>query len=332
MFARLKNLAMGQIRKSEFFREFAARNYLRQLTLKELATRSAGSQESIIKMIVEGHKDLSGGCKDFCVYVHFDRDGIVDPHVFQSVFNYVAAGYSVIFVTNSDYFDNASISKLQPICHEIIHRENKGYDFGAWKLGISRIPDFQNVESLILTNDSIYGPIFPLRPIIDQMRGTGADFWGITESLEYRRHLQSYFLFFEKSVLRSLAFQRFWERFPYFKDKLCVVWNGEIGLSRSLQKAGFRMKALCPIEQLETPDLPLSGKHARIGPSGKPNPTRVFWRTLVTDFGNPFLKVDIVRDGIIDAQGEHGWRNLVASVSNYDVELIQCHSDRVRRL
>lgn len=320
---------MTPLRKSIRFREIAARNYLRMLTLQEHLARTVESQRDVIKRIVAGQQPITEA-SDLCVYAHFDRDGIVDPYVLQSVTAYSEAGYAVTFVTNSGKLDEYSISRLKPICHEIIVRENKGYDFGAWKTGISRIRDLRSANSIILTNDSIYGPFFPIRDTLRRMSEKRVDFWGITESREYIGHLQSYFLFFEKSVITSKAFKKFWEGYPYYQNKLCVIWNGEIKLSRSLQRAGFVMKALCPSGELEEPDPPASGKHVIIGPSGKTNPTRVYWITLIEKFEAPFLKVDIVRDGIIAAEGEYGWRKIIASVSDYDIEIVQNHFNRMR--
>jgi lipopolysaccharide biosynthesis protein len=49
------------------------------------------------------------------------------------------------------------------MCGLILRRKNVGYDFGGFKDAIARIPDLGRLDSLLLANDSVYGPFHPAR-------------------------------------------------------------------------------------------------------------------------------------------------------------------------
>jgi lipopolysaccharide biosynthesis protein len=58
---------------------------------------------------------------------------------------------------------------------------------------------------VLLVNDSIYGPLAPLEPILARIDLEAADLWGATESWQTRYHLQSFFLAAGRTVLTSPA-------------------------------------------------------------------------------------------------------------------------------
>jgi malate dehydrogenase (oxaloacetate-decarboxylating)(NADP+) len=82
-------------------------------------------------------------------------------------------------------------------------RENKGFDFGAWSQVMSEL-DFGKVDRLYWVNDSIYGPLNDesFNKLIDRVRNSKSDFIGLTFNKKYFFHLQSYFLVFNKKILK----------------------------------------------------------------------------------------------------------------------------------
>jgi hypothetical protein len=79
-------------------------------------------------------------------------------------------------------------------CCRYMLRRNIGRDFGSWAVGFSEFP-FQPDASgcsgggdcdvaVLLANDSVFGPFLPLAPAIFQFFSSGADLFGLTESLE----------------------------------------------------------------------------------------------------------------------------------------------------
>src|SRR5215212_6819303 len=96
------------------------------------------------------------------VYVHFDRHGIVHDYVHEQLRSLVAAGFRITFVSNAPKFSQKSVAEIAVFCRRIVWRRNTGYDFGAYKDGIKAIGDLDQVDRLLLMNDSVYGPFHPL--------------------------------------------------------------------------------------------------------------------------------------------------------------------------
>src|SRR5258706_15691942 len=95
-------------------------------------------------------------------------------------------------------------------------------------------------DELVLTNSSVFGPLFPLRESFDGMSGNPCDFWGMTGNHEIAWHLQSYFLVFRRNILHSPLFGQFWRTVLPRQDKKATIRNYEVGLTRFFEKYRFR--------------------------------------------------------------------------------------------
>ena len=147
-----------------------------------------------------------------CVFVHWDGGGEVRDHVLHQVTTLAEAGVSVVFVTNSGFLRPEATERLQRVCAGIIVRANVGYDFGAWREGFERLSlPRADTQMVIMANDSVYGPLWPLDELLATMDFNQADVWGCTESWQSRYHLQSYFMAFSPVVVASPAWRAFWD-------------------------------------------------------------------------------------------------------------------------
>lgn len=96
--------------------------------------------------------------------------------------------------------------------YEYLCRENKGYDFGAWKdyFEAENARIMQKYDEIILCNCSCYGPVFPLENVFSRMSGVKCDFWGLHRHPgipgKFPPHLQSYFLVLRRSLFSDSAF------------------------------------------------------------------------------------------------------------------------------
>ena len=100
------------------------------------------------------------------------------------------------------------LARVRPWCTELRLRENVGYDFAMWRdvilgLGLS------DVDELVLTNSSVFGPVRSLRSAFERMADVSCDFWGMSDSEQLGWHLQSYFLVFRRSALAHPSFLEF---------------------------------------------------------------------------------------------------------------------------
>lgn len=265
-----------------------------------------------------------------CIFAHYDKQDRVDDYVLYSLQKLKELGSDIIFVSTATMLDDDSITKLTPYCDQIVVRENLGYDFGSWKLGLEYVSDLSAYQRLILANDSVYGPLHDLHELFLDMSSQGAAVWGITDSYELKHHLQSYFLVFERAALENPAFAEFWQSLPFYRFKRSIIREGEIGLSTKLSRARLRMAAAYGYGVLRKDHSEVILETERRSTFAGPiSPTRSLWDLLVGDCGCPFLKVDVLRDNPESSPVVSGWPQILVSVSSYSPLLIDRHLARM---
>jgi len=297
------------------------------------------------------------------IFVHFDAGGALRPHVLQYLSALRATGLTVVFVTNSGRRLRAdAMAVLRTLCAGVIVRRNVGYDFGAMREGIERVglprPD---TEMVLLVNDSVYGPLQPLGPLLEQLDFGRADLWGMTESWQSRYHLQSYFMAFGRAALTSPAWAAFWRSVRPVSSKWWIILHYEIGLTQWFLRAGLQARALWRYQDLvhliPLPGVPKPAGDEEINDAAYPkllapmakarlaharllgealselsalNPTSDFWRQLLAT-GFPFLKRELLRKNPTFVKDVAEWRDVVRSVSTADLEVIERDLQRTMR-
>ena len=301
---------------------------LRLLIMTDAAARRLWPRKRKESTILEGNVARSSG-STLCIFAHYDRDGIIDDYVIHYLEALAKLGCETVFVSTAPGLDADRIQRIRPLTSRIILRQNRGYDFGSWRDALATCGELTRYDRLLIANDSVYGPIRDLGEVFETMKQRGALAWGITDSWRYVRHLQSYFLVFERPVLESEAFQGFWRDLPDHRFKHSVIVEGELGLSRRLARAGFELAAVCDYRALAQD---IDRRSAGTNWLGTPvNATHWGWKALVEKHGCPFIKVQLLRDnpkGIADI-GE--WEAVVGAVSDYDASLIRRHLERMTR-
>jgi hypothetical protein len=276
------------------------------------------------------------------VFVHFDKNGEVREYVLEYLRALIAAETSILFVSNSGKLSDTAIESLKPLCFGIIVRANIGYDFGAWREGLEYLSgSLDNLHWLALANDSLYGPLAPIGPILARMDFTNIDVWGFTDSEQVRWHLQSYFIAFSRRVLRSRAWHEFWRGIKPVKSKSWAIANGELRITEILQAAGFKCTALFPYQELTQhiepakrianrgadPYIRLRLRHRynltyAVEKGYALNPTADLWRQLLR-MGFPFLKRELLRLNPSGVPDSLDWQSEVAATSGADTRLIE---------
>ncbi len=256
-------------------------------------------------------KDL----KLICLFVHYNARGKVDQYVFTYLEHLSRTGFEIYFISNSpvkkEYRDRVTSSITN--C-KIFERENKGADFGAWKWAIEKKIIPGDFDYLLLTNDSIYGPLFPLGPVIESMVAKeDKDFWGLTDNHHAQWHIQSYFFLVTKKVFDSDAFRKIFRQDFSKSHKLEIIRKGEVQLTISLIEAGFKGDVYVPYTKLSPDTEPWAAK----------NPTHFFWDILIEKFQFPFVKKEIVLSNPELIQSVGNLFPLIRKYSTYPIENIQ---------
>ena len=269
-----------------------------------------------------------------CIFVQWDGGGDVREHVLHQIRSLAAAGVSVLFVTNAGRLRPAAMEAVKLICAGVIIRRNVGYDFGAWREGIEQaaLPR-PNTAMVLISNDSVYGPVRPLHDLLSRMDFTVADVWGCTESWQSRYHLQSYLMAFSPRVVASEAWRGFWADVRPTWAKVWLIRLYELGLTQQLLRAGFTCRAIWSYQDLVRdldqelltdfkeggPNLADAAVRARQhharwirghAVNRTPmNPTSDLWRQLLAS-GFPFIKRELLRENPTRVSDVEDWRDV----------------------
>ena len=178
------------------------------------------------------------------ILAQYDPQGGLPAHVRIHLEALRPCAARLVLVSNSPLSPDAR-SRAEAICDSVRERPNTGYDFAAWRDVLAE-EDMAAWDTVILTNSSIIGPLYPIAPIIEEMESRGVDFWGLVYTKERAGHLQSFFLGFARPLVTNHAWASFWEAVEDLPDKWEVIKRYEIGLTRHFRKEGFRFAAYMP--------------------------------------------------------------------------------------
>lgn len=273
------------------------------------------------------------------IFAHYDRDQLIDDHVIYLLKRLREHSAQLIFVSVSA--TKEQLSRLETLCDVAISRENIGYDFMSWKLGVNQIGDPSIFDEILFVNDSIYGPLHDLKNLFAKAAQLEGDFWGLTRSAEIKPHIQSFFFSFRRRLISNGVFERFWQQVVPLEDKWDIIHRYEIGMTEFIEKNG----GVCSqIFDLQTPtfwqclgavrtnggraDRSYRSNIKRYMRNKAVNPMHFYWHSVIKG-GVPFLKVELLRDNPckLPAPKIYDYLNQTA----YDRALIDNHLKRITR-
>ena len=245
------------------------------------------------------------------VYVYWDRAGKLRNYALYAIANLKEVSDSVLVVINGCLLneDRVKLEKMGVIPYV---RENKGYDFGAYRDAILRICEADKYDEILIMNSSVYGPLFPLSEVIGEMQSRHLDFWGITQWYKgnpWPDHLQSYFLFFNRRVVKSLEFKNFFKDLPEILTRSEAIEKGETRLTLFFKKAGFKYGSYISPEFFA---------------KRYPDPTIIYSDELVK-LRCPFIKRKVFTENtgdLIIPKDANSLLEVISKESNYDLSYI----------
>lgn len=246
-----------------------------------------------------------------CIFSHYDNDNYIDHYV-QFYLSKLSKYYDIVFVTTSEKVRDKELKKISPYCISYIVKPNEGYDFGAWKAGLDHLSSvLDDYESLLLCNDSVYGPMQDLGYIIDMMDSKKFDVWSMSDSYELGYHLQSYFIHLNRKAFTSKIFKDFWGNFKIYDDKKSLIRNCEVAYSAKL---------------ISSKELNV-GSYYSIHKKSYLNNLQYYWDFLLKD-KFPFLKIEVLRDNPLGLD-IHNYKSIVRKNTCYNPGIIEAHLKRV---
>jgi lipopolysaccharide biosynthesis protein len=271
------------------------------------------------------HNSLNRQSDKLCLFATYSFTGEIADYVLHYLSEIAGEGYNIVFVSTS-ILKATCIEKLEAVCQVVIERKNKGLDFASWQCGLGVCNWGIECREILLTNDSVFGPLYKLGPIFNTMNRR-FDIWGMTDNYEIDYHLQSYFLHFGEKAIKSEVWMNFWKNINPDLPKKEIIKQYEVGLSQIFTKAGFKMGAYAPI------DLVMKS----VGTTDKfLNSVIAFWQPLIEKFDFPFFKRELLINPTVNRLYWHkdiytntvGWRKVIEHQTNYDINLVDSFLDR----
>lgn len=210
----------------------------------------------------------------------FDPDGLVDEALLQLVRE--LGRHADVFVLHDGYLPPEELAKLRDLASGAWAIRHGAYDFGSYAMLATRLVGWEALaayDEVLLVNDSCY-LVRPLDEVLATMADRDCDWWGLQatkgiaatrdapsnaftqpipmdvvreellarfeEDEVYDFLLGSYFLALRRPVLDDPAFRSFLASVRPQDDKLRVVLDYEVGLTRLLIGQGHRFDTFVP--------------------------------------------------------------------------------------
>lgn len=157
------------------------------------------------------HSSASPGGAKWALYFVYAPDGHLLPGHHFTLIQLRKQGFSICVVIATA--DPACVpEQLATLADLVIWKALHGYDFSAYKLGLSALARRTPGATVLVMNDSIAGPVTDLNPFVQQARW---DLTGFSASGKIENHVQSYaFVLRDLTAARLRAFR--WVLFPWF--------------------------------------------------------------------------------------------------------------------
>ena len=246
------------------------------------------------------------------VIAHYHAEGRLPRHLLALVSALADRVGRIVFVSTG--LSDAAMAELEPLA-TVIRRENVGYDFWSYKLGIDALGDRSGLQRLVLVNSSFIG-VDPDKVCTAMLPApAGNALRGLSLSQEHGRHVQSYCLSFEgRELIGSARFAEWWQTMTPISDREQVIARYERGMSAWFADAGVPLKAafvpdrndllvaLCRAignssfdgRTFLKPDHASDRVRLDLDMARKLNPCHYLWDRLYDRFG--ILKIELLRD------------------------------------
>lgn len=248
-----------------------------------------------------------------CLFAHYDPQRRIGPHVLHYLAQLHQSGFTTyLALSGMDWIsplDNAALSQIGVIPRL---RGNRGLDFGAWQ-DLMRDGCADGADVILLANDSVFGPLAPLAPIIEDMQARDVDLWGMVESQEAGWHLQSWFLCFTAAAFASPAVARVLRQPFHEMSKPEIVLHGELGLGAAVRAGGLSWDACWrqPTRRLR-----------RLVPG---NAMHLDYLSVLRSGRVPFIKIELLRDNPVRIPWIAAWRRQAGTSSIFPLAWVDEH-------
>lgn len=238
-------------------REKKVQSYIKNRLIK--ANQRIISPQRLLKKIKRSQErryNNYNNPKRALVYVIYSEKGYIAKYKVHFLDMLSKIVENIIIVVNG-YIEKQDIIDLEKY-GEVEVRDNIGYDVAGFRHGILKLAekDLSQYDELILVNDTNIGPFEDLENIFTSMAKKKLDFWGITYGEEQEdftgfneykyipKHIQSYFIVFEKSLFTNNGFLKYWQELVDTDSREKAVGKYETVFTKKFSDLGYRYGCL----------------------------------------------------------------------------------------
>lgn len=203
--------------------------------------------------------------KRYGIYVFYDKDGIVDEYIYYFLEDLRKNLSRLLIICNGDVKPEG-LKRFHEIAEEVVVRENKGFDITSYKLGLEHygFEALEQYDEVMVSNSTVYGPLYPFSEMFGAMAQRDVDFWGITKfhqvpfdpfgTIKYGyipEHVQSYFMVFRRSLFETEDFQNYWRNLPEIHSYAEAVGFYETVFTKDFSDKGYKWDVYVNSSDLE---------------------------------------------------------------------------------
>lgn len=178
--------------------------------------------------------------KRLFLFAGYDAGGIID----DALVLYVRALYKLgdVVLCMDSNCSRPQLTKLKPfVLHATAVRHGE-YDFGSYKrayIWARDNLDLSKYDFVYLVNDSVYGPLFPLKPYLIKMEQSNTDAFGLVKNTKREHpHIQSWFIGMRPSIFMSDWFDAFLSNVTKLESKGAITALYEHGFTKNVVAHG----------------------------------------------------------------------------------------------
>ncbi len=197
--------------------------------------------------------------KRLFIFAGYDKLGIIDESLLYYLHSLSKLGDIVFNMDNEASKEELDKVRAVPnLLHANAVRHGE-YDFGSYKRGYVWAEEndiLKNYDWVYLVNDSMYGPLRDLKPVLEEMESRGASAFGMiklhsAESKDivvrlslygYPQHVQSWFVGMKHEIASSDWMADFMKSIRSHENKMDIVFHYECGLSQAIKKHGYEIE------------------------------------------------------------------------------------------
>ncbi|CRF35671.1 hypothetical protein BRSU_2795 [Brachyspira suanatina] len=260
--------------------------------------------------------------KRLAIFAGYDKDNIIDDYVVYYIKELKKVA-DIVYVCNCNMLES-ELDKISNYCIHIINGEHGEFDFGSYKRGFIYVRNNKIIfdyDYLMLINDSVFGPFFDLKTIVENMEKKDLDAWAMFHCLFDHiniEHLQSYFISIKKKIFITQNFVYFMQSITKLDSKYDMIIHHEFGLTKFFLDNNYKIGGYFDSSNIKTENdnnLPFH-KSEELIRNGFP----FFKRSIL----EPSLRLQTYNFTV------DNWNNILNTIeNNYDINLIKNNIERV---